>query len=66
MKLFSHFLVLSVAFGNEITGNTAGKVSDAVDERGIEKFTLSDFGNDNRGKGKNDSQSSKIKFLDHS
>ena len=56
MKLFSHFLVMSVmALGNEITGNTAGKMSDVVDERGIEKFTLSDFGNDNRGKDTNDS-----------
>ena len=63
MKLFSHFLILSVvAFGNEITGNTAGEMSDAVDERGIEKFTLSDFGNENRGKNTNDSQSCKIKF----
>ena len=61
MKLFSHFLVLSVVsvFGNETTGNTAGEMSDAVDERGIEKFTLSDFGNDNRGKDTNDSQSCK-------
>ena len=67
MKLFSHLLVLSVVsvFGNEFTGNEG--VTDAVDERGIEKFTLADFGSDNGGKddrGKDgDSQSYKVKLL---
>ena len=52
MKLFSHLWVLSVAsvtvFANEIIDN-AVEITDAVDERGIDKFTLTDFGNDNHG-----------------
>lgn len=53
MKLFSHLWVLSVVSVSVLANEIAGDMDNTVDERGIEKFTLSDFGNDNRGNGGN-------------